>query len=1053
MNFTTLRMMLSGVILVLSALTGLSDANTVTTVGRLKCEPDIDGVIDSDPAWRNIPWNKGAFYILNTDKAADLQTRFKIGYTAKGLYLAVQCDEPQPGNMLAAKSDMESVWADDSLEVWLSAGKADKMQLVTNSTGARNNAGIDMLLNWPVATFIGEKSWNVEMFIPYETVKQIPDGSWQLGVCRNIQTLKNKPYYTAWRLLPPAKSYSDLLPLSFSGSLSGQELDLIRKQQQEALKNKYSLVVVLPGKGVELLKKGFNNDLLIMAQGCGLMPRISADGNTLYFNSTSGGAPGVWKLGIADRKTARICDGSQAACSADGKLIVFQRAGRIISRSLDNGAEKIISPEAWTNCAFPEFLPDGRVIFIVSGNPDKMYLASGDTMPELLLSGEIGCARCSPDGRLIAYQNGPHLRLYDIAARSSRPLTSINGIQRCPSWTRDSKNVVFCQLFDQFNSVGDVYVQDIAGKNIERIAQNVDAFPDFNGGGWEFSKKAVALPVPQVIKVSSADKPAASGTDIPADAKEIVLDSGSATLSVSSANNQIQWTLKGGSGKIGPMQIAPLDLKGLPFSGINSVKLEKDGNNRIVCRVELSGAEHGSVIIVMEAGLPVLKISSNDAVGSVDLRHELKMVAGCDRYAWDMLYLPRDIVKYPAVAAYSPLMVLFPDNENCLFMVMAPDRDVRLLQGKETADFGGVSVAAGKTGGDLFLFGLTGAKLWGNIVIGEVNAAANSAGATPAAQCGTSMCPPLPVLSASLLSGKTMTLKCAIPAALQWRYIVADKQGNDYSGMFTSNAAAGSFEFKIPELPAVQGGAPAFYYPYDRLKLTPVQDFTPMDLIINAVGLKRTAELFDIRGIREVRVAKPECMYKDYRIILNWYKYTFITQPCAADTACRLADDLSAIFSGVLNRNAEYQKFFAGLKTQTDKLPRTELAVRILDIVKASEKLNAAADCGKKFNDSLEKFKAAAKKLNARDATKEFADAASRLFQQEINNVRQYRLLVRQVRMLYGRLAAVFPENKVSYEKIRDDCRRLLLNPVYHENMNNDENIINPELADYEATK
>lgn len=1029
--------------------------NAVMAVERLQAEPDIDGVIESDPAWKNVPWNNGAFYILNTDKKADLQTKFKIGYTAKGIYLAVQCDEPQPGNMIATKNDMESVWADDSIEIWLSTGKADRLQLVLNSTGARNNAGIDMLLNWPVATFIGENFWNSEIFIPYETIKQIPDGKWQLGVCRNIQTLKTKPCFTAWRLVPPAKSYSDLLPLSFSGSLSEQEkngvLDLIRKKQTEALKSKYSMAVVSPGKGVELLRKGLNNELLLMAQGSGLMPRISPDGSTLYFNSTSGGQRGIWKSGIADRKTDRICDGSQVACSADGKSIVFQRHGRIMSRQLDNGAEKIISPEAWTDCAYPEYLPDNRVIFTVSGNPDKMYLASGDKMPELLFSGEIGgTARSSPDGRLIAYQNGPHLWLYDIAARSSSQLTAINGIQCCPSWTKDSKNVIFCQLFDQFNSIGDVYVQDIAGKSIERITQNVDLFPDFTGE-WQFTKNAVAITAPPVIKVSCADKTPAAVTDIPADAKEIVLDSGGAALSVSRANNQIEWLFKDSSGKIYPLQIVPLNLKGLPFSGINAVKLAKDGNNRIVCRIELGGSESGSVAIVLEAGLPVLKISTNDVVGRVDLRHKLKMVAGSDRYAWDLLYLPSDIKNYPAAAASSALMIMFPESCNYLFMVTAPESDIWLVRGSRNTEFGGLSVAAEKNNREFYLLGMCGINIRGGIDAGETGTAVNST--PPAAQCGTSMCPPLSAVSASLLSGKIMTMKCSVPAALQWRYIVADKHGNDYSGMFMSNAAANGFEFKIPVLPLMQGAASAFYYPYDRVKLTPLQNAAPMDLIINAAGLKNTEQFFDSRGLRQVRPANPECMFKDYRIILNWYKYTYITQPCAAETACRMADDLSAIFNGVLNRNAEYQKFFAELKVQAGKLPQAEFAAQVNDIVKSSERLNAGAGSAKKFGDSLEKFRAAAIKLNAKDATKELTDIANQLFQQELINIQQSRLLVKQLRMIFGRLVTIYPENKASYEKIRDDCRKLLLYPVFHENMNNDENIINPELADYEATK
>ncbi|MHB9138679.1 MAG: hypothetical protein ACYC4Q_04660 [Victivallaceae bacterium] len=1021
-----------------------SAKNAVMAAERLQAEPDIDGVIESDPAWKNIPWNEGAFYILNTEKKADLQTRFKIGYTAKGIYLAIQCDEPQSGNMLAVKNDMESVWSDDSLEIWLSVGNTDKMQLVLNSTGARNNAGCDILLDWPVATFIGENFWNAEMFIPYETIKQIPESNWQLGVCRNIQTLKTKPCFTTWRLSLPARAYADLSPVDFRGSLSEQEKKaawaLIQKKKLETLKKVYSLAAVSPGKGLELQRKGIVPNLLVMAHGSGIMPRISPDGSSVYFNSTSGGRNGIWKVDISDKKTVRICDGSQAACSADGKSVVFQRDGRIISRSLKEGIEKNVSPEAWTNCASPDYLPDGRVIFIVAGKPDKMYLASVGKQPELLFSGELGsAARCSPDGRMIAYQAGPHIWLYEIASRSSRQLTSINGIQCYPSWTKDSQNVIFCQLFDQFNSVGDVYVQDIAGKNIERIAQNVDAFHDFNGE-WKFSKNAVALPVISTIRRVT-------------DAKETTLDGGGATLTVSAASNKILWTLKDGKGKQNPLQIVPLNSKGAPFSAISSIKVTGQDNNRAVCRVELSGTEPGAIIIAIESGLPVVKINFDGAANRVELRHELSMVAGCDRYAWDMLYLPQAAAKYPAMTAYSPLMVLFPENRNCLFMLMAPEKDVWLLQGKTPADFGGISVAADKNNGDLFLFGLSGENLWGTVGGGEVNVETSNSGAVSAAQCGTSMCPPFSAMTASLLSGKTITMQCSIPAALQWRYVIADKHGNDYSGMFTANAATNNFKFKIPALPVMQRVAAAYYYPYDRVKLTPMQNSTPMDLIINTVGLKQAAELFDIRGVREVKPAKPECMYKDYRIILNWYKYAFITQICAADTACRLADDLTDMFNGVINRNIEYQKFFAELKPQADKLPQTELADQINDIIKASEKLNAGTDNVKKFNDAVAKFKAAAKKLNARDAKDEFSATACQLFQQEISNMQQYRLFARQVRMVFGRLAALYPDNKASYEKIRDDCRKLLLYPVYHENMNNDENIINPEIADYETTK
>ena len=52
---------------------------------RLTKEPVLDGVVRNDPAWKNIPVERG-FIELGTSSSTLKQTYFKIGYTPKALY-------------------------------------------------------------------------------------------------------------------------------------------------------------------------------------------------------------------------------------------------------------------------------------------------------------------------------------------------------------------------------------------------------------------------------------------------------------------------------------------------------------------------------------------------------------------------------------------------------------------------------------------------------------------------------------------------------------------------------------------------------------------------------------------------------------------------------------------------------------------------------------------------------------------------------------------------------------------------------------------------------
>jgi len=132
----------------------------------------------------------------------------------------------------------------------------------------------------------------------------------------------------------------------------------------------------------------------------------------------------------------RICDGEQANWSPDGKRIIFSREGTIMDREMISGKERIITPEGWIPCEFPSYLPDGRILFVSKG---EIFLMDPgrEIAPELLIEADIKSAPgCSPDGKKIAYQDGAHIYLMDLADRRTRQLTTAGGTQSWPVWSQ-----------------------------------------------------------------------------------------------------------------------------------------------------------------------------------------------------------------------------------------------------------------------------------------------------------------------------------------------------------------------------------------------------------------------------------------------------------------------------------------------------------------------------------------------------------------------------------------------------------------------------------------
>ena len=186
-------------VLAVSAVCGsVYGADTVKEVVcySLSAAPVMDGKIDGDKAWKNIPATDGKFFVFGTEgEISQKKTYFRAGYNADALFIAVECDEPDTKYISAAMKDGGELWTEDSIEVFIGQPglEAEYNQFIANAIGSRYN-GIAKTqfatMDWEVKTLTGNKMWSAEIRIPFKTLKAAPKkgAKWSLNICRNICT-------------------------------------------------------------------------------------------------------------------------------------------------------------------------------------------------------------------------------------------------------------------------------------------------------------------------------------------------------------------------------------------------------------------------------------------------------------------------------------------------------------------------------------------------------------------------------------------------------------------------------------------------------------------------------------------------------------------------------------------------------------------------------------------------------------------------------------------------------------------------------------------------
>jgi len=192
-------MIVLGVLAILSVVCGkayAAEPAKEVVCYSLSAAPVMDGKVEGDKAWKNIPASDGKFFIFGSEgEISQKKTYFRTGYNADAIFIAVECEEPDTKYLSAVMKDERELWTEDSVEVFIGQPglESEYNQFIANAIGSRYNGIAKTQLatmDWEVKTATGNKMWSAEIRIPFKTLKGTPKkgARWSFNVCRNICT-------------------------------------------------------------------------------------------------------------------------------------------------------------------------------------------------------------------------------------------------------------------------------------------------------------------------------------------------------------------------------------------------------------------------------------------------------------------------------------------------------------------------------------------------------------------------------------------------------------------------------------------------------------------------------------------------------------------------------------------------------------------------------------------------------------------------------------------------------------------------------------------------
>lgn len=99
-----------------------------------------------------------------------------------------------------------------------------------------------------------------------------------------------------------------------------------------------------------------------------------------------------------------------------------------------------------------------RIQLAVSG------LDGSGPRPLTNLAGGARVPAVSPDGRLVVFQSGERLWLYEVGTAEARQFTFGPPLDASARWSRDGQRIVYASMRFAFPSPSDICIRDITGR-------------------------------------------------------------------------------------------------------------------------------------------------------------------------------------------------------------------------------------------------------------------------------------------------------------------------------------------------------------------------------------------------------------------------------------------------------------------------------------------------------------------------------------------------------------------------------------------------------------
>ena len=175
--------------------------------------PRIDGFL-SETVWNQIEWGGGDFIQISPDPrvSPSVQTKFKILYDAKNLYIALKNFDPDPGKIVRRMSrrdgfdgdyvevNIDSYFDKRSAFSFISSVSGVKSDEFLSNNGNTRNVTWDPI--WYLQTTIDEEGWVAEIQIPLSQLRfsDKDEQMWGLQITRRFFRNQER---SAWQFIPP----------------------------------------------------------------------------------------------------------------------------------------------------------------------------------------------------------------------------------------------------------------------------------------------------------------------------------------------------------------------------------------------------------------------------------------------------------------------------------------------------------------------------------------------------------------------------------------------------------------------------------------------------------------------------------------------------------------------------------------------------------------------------------------------------------------------------------------------------------------------------------